>query len=506
MKNKLYNINVLSKIISNEKSKGKKIVHCHGVFDLLHIGHINHFESCKKLGDILVVSITQDKFVNKGPNRPAFQEDLRVKALASLEVVDFVTINNSSTAISAINILKPNFYCKGKDYKNHKSDLSGKISDEARAIKKVGGQFVTTNDDLFSSSKIINQFMSMNSEDQKKYLTQISTQYNFDEIKKQINKLSKLNIIIIGEAIIDQYIFCEPLGKSGKESVLSFKILNNEKYMGGSLAIANNLSSFCKSISVLFFIGEKEEDKKFIQSNSAKNIKLYFLRKKNSKTLLKTRYVDNFDNRKLIGMYTVDDKMISSNEEKKLLKQLNALSKKNNLIIVSDYGHGMFSPSVVDNISKIKKYKSLNAQINSTNMGFHNIRKYKNIENVIINASELRHEMRDRDGKLEDLGKKLKKDLKSKNIIVTEGRAGALMIDNKNQIIRCPAFASTSIDKVGTGDTMLAFLSVCLFAKIESKLSLFIASLAAAQNLQTFGNKKKIDKNELLKTIYHLIK
>ena len=139
-------------------------------------------------------------------------------------------------------------------------------------------------------------------------------------------------------------------------------------------------------------------------------------------------------------------------------------------------------------------------------MGFHNIRKYKNIENVIINASELRHEMRDRDGKLEDLGKKLKKDLKSKNIIVTEGRAGALMIDNKNQIIRCPAFASTSIDKVGTGDTMLAFLSVCLFAKIESKLSLFIASLAAAQNLQTFGNKKKIDKNELLKTIYHLIK
>ena len=60
-----------------KKKNGKKVVMCHGVFDLLHLGHIKHFEKAKSLGDILVVSITADKFVNKGPGRPAFNESDR---------------------------------------------------------------------------------------------------------------------------------------------------------------------------------------------------------------------------------------------------------------------------------------------------------------------------------------------------------------------------------------------------------------------------------------------
>ena len=66
---KIVSIENLAKIISKLKNKEKKIVLCHGVFDLLHIGHINHFKEAKKLGDILVVTVTQDKFVNKGPKQ-----------------------------------------------------------------------------------------------------------------------------------------------------------------------------------------------------------------------------------------------------------------------------------------------------------------------------------------------------------------------------------------------------------------------------------------------------
>ena len=70
----------------NERRKsGKKIVHCHGVFDLLHIGHIRHYEQAKQLGDLLVVTLTGDQYVNKGPNRPAFPQDLRAEAIAAAE-------------------------------------------------------------------------------------------------------------------------------------------------------------------------------------------------------------------------------------------------------------------------------------------------------------------------------------------------------------------------------------------------------------------------------------
>src|SRR3989344_857929 len=110
----------LSRLISKLKKQNKKIVHCHGVFDLIHPGHIRHFSQAKKHGDILVVTITADKFVNKGPGRPVFNQDLRAEVLSSIEYIDYVAIVNSSSAIAAITRIKPDFYIKGPDYKKRK--------------------------------------------------------------------------------------------------------------------------------------------------------------------------------------------------------------------------------------------------------------------------------------------------------------------------------------------------------------------------------------------------
>ena len=107
MKQKIISIENLQKIIVKEKNKGKKIVLCHGVFDLLHIGHIKHFKEAKNLGDILVVTLTPDIYVNKGPKRPAFNEKLRVEAIASLDVVDYVALNSTPTAVNVIQKIKP---------------------------------------------------------------------------------------------------------------------------------------------------------------------------------------------------------------------------------------------------------------------------------------------------------------------------------------------------------------------------------------------------------------
>ena len=102
------------------KKNNEKIVHCHGVFDLLHPGHIRHLKEAKKLGNKLVVSVTADRFVNKGPGRPAFSEKLRMEMLSSLNCVDYVILNEKEDAISLIEKIKPNIYVKGKEYKNHR--------------------------------------------------------------------------------------------------------------------------------------------------------------------------------------------------------------------------------------------------------------------------------------------------------------------------------------------------------------------------------------------------
>ena len=139
MNTKVKTINTIAGEISKVK-KSKKIVHCHGVFDLLHIGHIKYFQEAKSFGDILIVTITPDRYVNKGPNRPAFKENHRSEAIAALDIVDYVVINEWPTAIEAIKIIKPDFYIKGPDYKDYTKDVTGNIKLEEDAVKSVGGQ------------------------------------------------------------------------------------------------------------------------------------------------------------------------------------------------------------------------------------------------------------------------------------------------------------------------------------------------------------------------------
>ena len=506
MNKKIKNISELSSIISDLKVQGKKVVHCHGVFDLLHIGHIKHFEEAKALGNVLIVSITPDEFVNKGPGRPAFSTMLRLEGLAALEAVDYVIANKWPTAIEIIKELKPNIYCKGPDYKDPLDDITGKISEEEEAIISVGGKIIYTDDVTFSSSSLLNKFGDLHSNEQNSFIKKIVENYSFEEINSKIEGSKKLKVLIIGETIIDQYVFCEALGKSGKEPVLVLRDLESEEYLGGSIATARHLSEFCDSVSVLSFLGDKDEHRSFIEKNVEENINLNFLIKSNSPTIIKRRFVDNVDRKKILGVYSINDDALSKSEENEFLHEIDELAKENDLIIVSDYGHGVITSKIANHISKMDKFVSLNAQVNAANIGTHNIRKYDDIDCLIINANELRHEMRQRDGNIEELAKKLKNSISAKYMSVTKGKDGAFLLSDKKDSINCPAFANQVIDKVGSGDALLSLLSVCLYNGIEEDLSLMIASIAAAQSVESIGNSSPINKINLLKTISHFLK
>ena len=282
---KIVSLEKLTENVKSAKADGKKVVHCHGVFDLLHIGHIKHFEEAKSFGDLLVVTATADEFVNKGPNRPAFTSVQRLQALASLEAVDYVAENNWATAVETVKILKPDVYCKGPDFRNHTDDITGKIVDEEDAVKSVGGVIKYTTDITFSSSNLLNRFGNVYSKPQKSFIEQQKSKYSFDDIKKLIDDLKNTKVLIIGETIVDQYVFCEALGKSGKEPVLVLRDIETEQYIGGAAAIARHLADFCSEITLLSILGEKGEHEDFIRSNLQENVKTFFLYKTDSPTI-----------------------------------------------------------------------------------------------------------------------------------------------------------------------------------------------------------------------------
>ena len=270
MKKKIINYLDIEKVLKPMKKKRKKIVHCHGVFDLLHIGHLKHFKSAKKYGDILVISVTPDKFVQKGFERPYFNSEQRMESLASIEVVDFVILNNSTNAVDIIKKIKPNYYVKGPDYKNFKEDITGQIKNEELVVKKNGGKIVFTEDPIYSSSSILNQSGSTFNLFQKSFINKIKPEINLNNFNAHINKLQDLKVLVIGETIIDQYVFCEALGKSGKEPHLVLKNVSEELYLGGVLSIARNISDFCNKITILSMLGQKKEYEKYIKKKYGK--------------------------------------------------------------------------------------------------------------------------------------------------------------------------------------------------------------------------------------------
>ncbi len=154
---KIVKLEKLSPIIQNLKSKNKKIILCHGCFDLMHIGHIKYFQAAKKMGDILVVTVTPDKYIDKGEGRPVFNQDVRADSIAALECVDYTAINKYPTAVETLRLLKPDIYVKGQEFENLE-DKTGKIRKEAEVIKEIGAEIRFTHEIVFSSTELINKY------------------------------------------------------------------------------------------------------------------------------------------------------------------------------------------------------------------------------------------------------------------------------------------------------------------------------------------------------------
>ena len=312
---------------------------------------------------------------------------------------------------------------------------------------------------------------------------------------------------MVGETIVDQYVFCETLGKSGKEPVLVLRDINIEQYAGGAAAIARHLSDFCGTVSLVSMLGEEKGHESFVLESLPENVEPYFIYKEGSPTITKKRYVDIISKSKSLGVYSINDVQMNGQNQKQLHSFLDDLIPKHDLIIVSDYGHGFLSRDTANRISKQSIFKSLNAQINAANIGYHTMNNYRDIDCAIINETELRHELRDRENVVELLMKQLAENLRVKKLVVTQGSDGAMLYISENEkYYHCPAFATKVVDKIGAGDALLALISCSLKSEFDADMSLFMGSLAAAQSVENIGNSTPVNKVQLLKTFSHAIK
>lgn len=506
IQSKIKSLDQLAKRLNSLKRGGKKVVQCHGVFDLLHIGHIRHFEQAKKLGDILVVTVTPDKYVNKGAYRPAFAEDLRAEAIAALDCVDYVAINKWPTAVETIALLKPDIYAKGADYKDAQKDYTGKIIDEEAAIKSVGGKIAFTDDIIFSSSSLINRYLSIFPEEVSEYLTGFSQRYPLDEVLQYLENARPLKVLVVGEAIIDEYQYCESIGKSAKEPVLATRYLSTEKFAGGVLAVSNHVVNFCDNVGLLTFLGTEDTQEDFVRQHVKSNVEKMFLYKENSPTIVKRRFIESYLLTKLFEVYVMNDEELSKTESRALCSKLRHILPQYHIVIVADYGHGMLSRDAIDVLCSQAPFLAVNTQANAGNRGFNTIYKYPRADYVSIAEHEIRLELRNQWGDLRDMILDVSQKLECGRVVVTRGRYGCLGYNKDEGFFEIPAFAHQIVDRVGIGDAFLSVTSLCVAQKAPIEIVGFIGNVVGAEAIATIGNRTPIECSSLLKHIVSLLK
>ncbi len=503
---KLFLNEKLSKITKKLKREKKIVALLHGVFDILHVGHIRYFEDIKKYSDKLIISLTDDEFVNKGPGRPFFKIKERIKMLSKIDLVDFITISKSETAEKVIKIIKPNIYAKGNDYKNKKNDITKNIYKEIKAIKSVGGKFITSNTPMHSSTNIINKETDFLSDDLKNYIKDIDR----ENLKSKFGLFfkSKLNkkILILGEPIIDVYNYVLIQGKSSKNNILSSKHLSTSTFGGGTILVANILKDFLNKIDFVTF--ENSYNKKYInQFLKNKKINIKKISNKNCKYIIKKRFIDKYSNNRLYQINFNDEHSIINDAGSKINDYIIKNHKKYDHIVVFDFGHNLINTKVVKTLSKLNKKTYINCQSNSSNFGFNLVNKYSKANSISMDEQEFRLSVQDKNKSIKELIKINKNFIsKFKNFIITMGRYGCYHVSNKS-ILFSPTVYSTFKDTTGSGDV---FFSIYIALKISNKFTdkeiCLICHIAAGLHANNIGNEKIFDLNLLYKAIDLVLK
>ena len=288
----------------------KKIIGlCHGVFDLIHFGHIEHFKFAKSKVDYLICSITDDKYVNKGPGKPIYSSEERIRVLQSIKYIDKIILNKFPTSENILKRIKPDIYFKGTDYKDNKKDLSKNIYKEKFIVESYGGKIIYTETPTSSSSLIANNYFNFINPESKKFLRQIKNEKIIDKFNYNfIKNISKKKLLLLGEPIIDSNVFVQTTGKSNKNNIISSQFLRKVDYPGGTILVANLLKRFgCKFD---YIVPSNKTNISVLSKLLEKNISQIKI-KSNQKIITKTRYVDEYSKQKL---YQINSNEIKNNK------------------------------------------------------------------------------------------------------------------------------------------------------------------------------------------------
>jgi rfaE bifunctional protein kinase chain/domain len=324
-------------------------------------------------------------------------------------------------------------------------------------------------------------------------------------VTELLKNAKTLKALVIGEAIIDEYQYCETLGKSGKEPILAAQYRRSECFIGGSLAVANHVASCANEVTVLTLIGAQDSHEDLICAKLAPNVTPIMIRMPGAPTLVKRRFIETYPFQKLFEIYVMDEEAAEAREAE-LCAALDAIIRDFDVVIVTDYGHGMLGPNVVKLLCEKARCLAVNVQVNAGNHGFNTVSKYRRADFISLSEKEIRLEARSPSGDLRGIVAGVAEELKCPRVLITRGSQGCLCYDPSEGFFEVPGFAIRTVDRVGAGDAVFGIAALCAAMEAPIEIIGFIGNAVGTQAVGIVGNERFIERAPLIKHIEALLK
>ena len=467
----------------------KKVIMCHGTFDIVHPGHIRHLLYAKSKGAVLVASLTADAHIAKANLRPFVPQELRAFNLAALEVVDYVVIDPESTPLKSIGIIQPDYFAKGYEYT--KDGIHPRTAEEKSAVEAYGGELILTPGDIVYSSSHIIETEPPAIATEKLLAVLAGEDLSFEDLRNTLGKLKGIKVHVVGDTIIDSYTRCSMIGGMTKTPTMSVRFEEKQDFVGGAGIVAKHLNSAGAEVTFSTVLGD-DALAEFTQKSLAEaGVECRPIIDPTRPTTNKNAIIAGSYH--LLKVDTLDNRSVSERIVDTLCQRLRETPA--DIVVFSDFRHGIFNRETIPALTAAIPENTFRVADSQVASRWGNILEFQGFDLITPNEREARFALGDQDSVVRPLGLELYQRANCKTLILKLGERGLMTFravpknyEDVRAFFALDTFTDKVVDAVGSGDALLAYATLSLYATKSPVIASVLGSLAAAVECEFDGN------------------
>jgi len=469
------------------RPRRRKVIMCHGTFDVVHPGHVRHLLYAKTKADILVASLTADVHIKKGNMRPYVPEELRAINLAALEMVDFVIVDREETPLQNLGLIQPDYFAKGYEYTA--GQVHPKTQEEINVLETYGGEMIFTPGDIVYSSSALIELAPPSIGVEKLMLLMQGEGVTFKDLRDAVRALRGISAHVAGDTIVDSYTYTSMIGGMTKTPTLSVRFERKTDFVGGAGVVAKHLRAAGADVTFSTVLGNDAYKSFVVDDLRTFGVKVLPIIDETRPTTNKNAIVS--EGYRLLKVDTLDNRSISDKIVEQLKQQIGR--QRTQAVVFSDFRHGIFNRMTIPALTSTIPEGAFRVADSQVASRWGNILEFEGFDLITPNEREARFALGDQDSVVRPLALELHRKSKCKTVILKCGDRGIITYRSDSPtdyraFFIIDSFAERVVDAVGAGDALLAYATLAMVATKNDVIASILGNMAAGIECEHDGN------------------